>query len=374
MSLPEEGIGDHPAGGVSAGSVRELNIHTVKVPLPEPHRTASGVVAESPLVLVEVVTDDGVAGQGIVFTYTPAALKPTADFLNNIRDLVVGRELAPRRLEDELQGRFRLLGTQGLVGMALAGLDMALWDAFVRSHDQTLVRYLKGQYRAVPVYGGVGYDGADDSARAAESWAKRGFRGVKAKIGYPTVEEDRSVIRAMRAAVGPDVAIMVDYNQSLSVTGAITRIKALEDERLAWVEEPVMANDFAGHADVARAVRTPIQCGENWWGEREMRAAVVAGASDYVMPDVMKIGGVTGWLRASELARTHGLRVSSHLWPEISAQLLCVTPTAHWLEYADWWNPVIEEPLQVTDGYADIRNSSGTGVRFDPRAVEKYRA
>jgi mandelate racemase len=101
-----------------------------------------------------------------------------------------------------------------------------------------------------------------------------------------------------------------------------------------------------------------------------MQHALDAGASDYVMPDVMKIGGVTGWLRASALAQARGIRLSSHLWPEISAQLLCVTPTAHWLEYADWWNPILSEPLQIQDGMADVAGATGTGVSWDEKAVE----
>jgi mandelate racemase len=186
----------------------------------------------------------------------------------------------------------------------------------------------------------------------AEDWARRGFRGVKAKIGYPTVAEDLRVIRAMRAAVGPDIALMVDYNQSLTPAEAIERIRVLDGEGLTWVEEPVLANDFPGHAQVAREVRTPIQAGENWWGPEELRHAIAARSSDYVMLDVMKIGGVTGWQRASAMAAAAGLRVSNHLWPEISAQLLSVTPTAHWLEYADWWNPIVKEPLIVENGLA----------------------
>ena len=102
---------------------------------------------------------------------------------------------------------------------------------------------------------------------------------------------------------------------------------------------------------------------------RSMRAA-----SDYVMPDVMKIGGVTGWLRAAALAHARNIRVSSHLWPEISAQLLCVTPTAHWLEYADWWNPIIAEPLVITNGMASVEGSIGTGVSWNEPAVERFRA
>jgi mandelate racemase len=332
--------------------LRCLQVRAVRVPMPVPHRTASGVVAESPLVLTDAVTDAGIVGRSIVFTYSPAALGPTADLIRNIEPLIQGDDLAPAAIAEKLARRFRLLGTQGLVGMALAGIDMALWDALARLHDTSLARLLGGVERLTPAYGAVGYDGELESARGAEVWAKRGFRGVKAKIGYPTVAEDLRVICAMRSAVGPDVSLMVDYNQSLTPTEAIERIRILDAEALTWVEEPVLANDYPGLAQVAREVRTPIQAGENWWGPEDLRHALDARSTDYVMLDVMKIGGVTGWLRASSLAAADGRQVSSHLWPELSAQLLSVTPTAHWLEYADWWNPILKVPLEIQAGQA----------------------
>jgi mandelate racemase len=172
--------------------------------------------------------------------------------------------------------------------------------------------------------------------------------------------------------VGDGVAIMVDYNQCLAPAEAVGRLRVLDDEGLAWVEEPTLAHDYAGHALIAREADTPIQCGENWWGTLDLRHALAARASDFVMPDVMKIGGVTGWVRAAALAQAEGVRVSNHLWPEVSAQLLCVTPTAHWLEYADWWNPILSEPLKVKDGVALVDGAVGTGVSWDEEAVERY--
>jgi mandelate racemase len=339
-----------------------------------PHRTASGIVAESPLVLVNAITDQGVAGHGIVFTYTTAALKPTADLIQNLGPLLEGEVLAPAAIEQKLAKRFRLLGTQGLVGMALSGIDMALWDALARVHNISLFRLLGSHSKPVPAYGAVGYDGELESARIAESWAQRGFTGVKAKIGYPTVAEDLAVIRAIRKAAGPEVAVMVDYNQSLLPTDAIERLRHLEDEGLAWIEEPTLAHDYQGHARIAREIRTPIQCGENWWGARDMEHAIEAQASDYMMPDVMKIGGVTGWMRAAALGEVHGIRLSNHLWPEISAQLLCATPTAHWLEYADWWNPVIAAPLRFEKGLASFEGVTGSGIEWNEEAVGRYAA
>lgn len=358
----------------SSPTIQGFRVRAVRVPMTEPHQTASGVITESPLVLTDVITDTGISGHSIVFTYTAAALKPTAELIQNFETLVKGDVLAPAEVEQKLAKRFRLLGTQGLVGIALAAIDMALWDALARVHSMPLVRLLGGLEKPVRPYGAVGYDGVEGCAKAVEDWATRGFTGIKAKIGYPTVQEDVAVVRAMRKAAGDDMAIMVDYNQCLTPTEAVKRLRVLDDEGLTWVEEPTLAHDYAGHALVAREARTPIQCGENWWGTLDMQHAIEAQASDFVMPDVMKIGGVTGWLRAATLAHTKGIRVSNHLWPEISVRLLCCTPTAHWLEYVDWWNPILAEPLRVEKGMAIVGDAIGTGVEWNEDVVRRFAA
>ena len=227
----------------SSPTIQGFKVRAVRVPMTEPHQTASGVITESPLVLTDILTDTGISGHSIVFTYTPAALKPTADLIQNFEALVQGDALAPAEVEQKLAKRFRLLGPQGLVGIALAAIDMALWDALARVHSMPLVRLLGGVEKPVRAYGAVGYDGVQDSGKGAEIWAKRGFTGVKAKIGYPTVQEDVAVVRAIRNAAGDDMAIMVDYNQCLTPTEAVERLRVLDDEGLTWVEEPTLAHD-----------------------------------------------------------------------------------------------------------------------------------
>jgi len=350
-------------------TIREIRVRAVRVPMARPHQTATGTISESPLVLTDVVTEDGIVGHSIVFTYTSAALKPTADLIKNLEPLIQGRPLAPAEITDGLSRRFRLLGCQGLVAMAVSALDMAMWDALARNHSVSLVHLLGAAEKPIPAYGAVGHDGVAECARVAEAWAKEGFKGVKAKIGYPSVREDIEVIRAIHKSIEQDMAVMVDYNQSLSPAEAVQRLRQLEDEGLTWVEEPVLAHDFRGHALVACEIKTPIQCGENWWGPNDVRTAIEARASDYLMPDVMKIGGVTGWLRVAALAAAYDMPVSNHLWPEISAQLMCATPTAHYLEYADWWNPVLEEPLRVKNGMASVEGMIGTGISWNEQAV-----
>jgi mandelate racemase len=353
-------------------TIRELRVRAVKVPMAHPHKTASGTITESPLVLTDVLTEEGVVGHSYVFCYTALALKPVALLVKGLEPLIAGQPVAPLEIERLLAARFRLLGPQGLTGIAMAAVDMALWDALARAHELPLARLLGATLKPIPAYGATGYDGADDSARVAAEWVERGFKGVKAKIGYPDVREDVDVVRAMRRAVGDGVSLMVDYNQSLVPTDAIERGRRLDDEGLTWIEEPTLADDYLGHARIAREVRTPIQCGENWWGPHDMRKAIDAGASDYMMPDVMKIGGVTGWLRAAALGEAHGIRLSNHLFIEVSTHLLCATPTAHWLEYAEWFNSVIEQPLSIVNGCAALDERPGTGVEWNEEAVARY--
>jgi mandelate racemase len=355
-----------------AMEITAFKICTCLVPLPQPHRTASGVVAASPLVLLTIETDEGTQGHSMLFTYTPAALKPTADLLRGMEALVVGQTLAPASLSQSLHARFRLLGTQGLVGMALAGIDMALWDALARSQNLPLYALLGAAPKPLKPYGAIGYDGVAGSADAATQLAKQGFQGIKAKIGYPTLEEELAVIRAMRQAAGDAMAIMVDYNQSLSPQEAARRLQALDAEGLTWIEEPVLAHDYAAFVELARATRTPLQAGENWWGPLDFRHAFNAGVRELVMPDAMKCGGITGWQQIASMAAVYGASLSSHLWPEVSAHLLCASPTAHWLEYADWWNPILKEPLRIANGWVEMSDAPGSGVEFNLVAVEKY--
>ncbi len=292
--------------------------------------------------------------------------------MKGLEPLLFGQQVAPRAIEQMLSARFRLLGAQGLTGIAMAAIDMALWDTLARAQAVPLARLLGATLKPIPAYGATGYDGPEGSARVAAQWVGRGFKGVKAKIGYPDVRDDLAVVRAMRRAVGDGVALMVDYNQSLTPVDAIERARRLDDEGLTWIEEPTLAEDFEGHARVAREVKTPIQAGENWWGPHEMRKAIAAGACDFVMPDVMKIGGVTGWMRAAALAEAHGIRLSNHLFVEVSTQLLCATPTAHWLEYAEWFNPVIAQPIRIVDGCAVPEDRPGSGIEWNEGAVRRY--
>jgi mandelate racemase len=355
-------------------TIRGLDVRAVDVPMRRPLKTGGGEVKSAAMVLIDLLTDEEVTGCSYLFCPTPLVLEPVAKLLSNLAPFIEGDRLAPLEIERKLQKTFRLLGPQGPTGMATAGIDMASWDALAKACEVPLATLLGGEPRKIPAYNscGLGIIGAERAAEEAQELVAPGFSAIKVRLGYPKLETDLEVVRAVKGSVDDDVALMSDYNQSLSVAEARRRAAALEDEGLYWIEEPTRADDYSGHAQVRRGTRTPIQIGENWWGPHDMAKSIEAGSSDYVMPDAMKIGGVTGWLRAAALAESSGLPLSSHLFPEISAHLLAVSPTSHWLEYVDWASPILGEPLKVELGRASAPAASGVGISWDEQAVQRY--
>ncbi|BFO02781.1 hypothetical protein KNHN1_11590 [Pseudomonas guariconensis] len=204
--------------------------------------------------------------------------------------------------------------------------------------------------------------------------AKSGFRAVKTKIGYPTLDKDLAVVGSIREAVGDDFEILVDYNQSLDVPAALKRGLALQDAGGTRIEEPTLQHDYAGHQRIQNSLDIPVQMGENWFGPEEMFKALTAGACRLAMPDAMEIGGVTGWLRTSALAQQFGVPMSSHLFQEISAHVLAATPTAHWLERLDLAASVMEPTLNFEAGNAVIPDLPGVGIIWREKEIEKYLA
>ena len=352
---------------------RSLRATPVLVPLPVPLKTASGIIDQSPLVLVDLETTTGIVGHAYVFVYTPLALAPVVQAIDALAKELAGAVVAPDALSQALIARFRLLGTAGLLGMALAGIEMAAWDVVAKGAELPLWRLLGGAERPVKAYASFGMDGIEQGQRLAADAVASGFRAVKFKLGYATLAQDLEVARAIREAVGPVVELMVDYNQSLSLPEAIRRCRALDGEGLAWIEEPTLQEDYAGHARIAATVATPIQIGENWFGLSEMTKALEAGASDLVMPDVMKIGGISAWRGAATLAQSRSLPISTHLFHEVSAHLMTVAPTAHYLEVMDLASPVLKAPMRFDAGHAVLPLEPGVGLAWDSEAVARYR-
>jgi mandelate racemase len=230
---------------------------------------------------------------------------------------------------------------------------------------------LGGAKKEIPAYGSLRSMRLESVVEEAGELSEMGFDAFKLKIGHGDIGADLKAINALRGVIG-DAQLAVDYNQSLSVTGALERVRVLDEEGLWWIEEPTRADDFAGHARIAEEARTPICIGENWWGLHDLQKSLMARACDYGMPDAMKIGGVTGWLRAAALAESSGLPLVSHVFPEVSTHLLAASPTAHRLEYLDLAAPVLKEPVRIENGHALVSEGPGIGLEWGEDAVERF--
>lgn len=356
-------------------TLRAIRAVGVDVPMNFALGTSAMTVRTAPLLLIDVQTEEGVTGHAYLFCYLPAAAPAIALLLEEVLRTVKGERLAPADLWDKLARRFRLIGVQGIVRMAMAGFDVACWDALAVAAGKPLVSLLGGAPRALPAYNscGLGLMAPAAVADEAEKLLEGGFKALKLRLGYATLEADLAAVRAVRKRVPGDVAIMTDYNQALSVAEALRRGRALDQEGVYWIEEPIRHDDYRGAARLTQALATPVQIGENFSLSHAMQESLAVGASDYVMPDLERIGGVTGWMRAAALAQAHGIEMSSHLFPEASAHLLAATPTSHWLEYVDWANAILAEPLRIVNGAAIIPERPGTGVSWNEDAVKRYR-
>lgn len=344
------------------------------VPMRRALRTSTGAIDEAPLLLIDLQTRDGVTGRAYLFGIQPFTLEPLRSLVESLGAMIAGDSLVPFEIERKLRARLTLLGSQNLAGMALSGVEIAVWDAVARAQELPLVALLGGRPGRVPAYNsnGLGIMPPAEAAAEACELVAEGFRAVKIRLGRQSPSEDLAAARAVRQAIGADVALMSDFNQFLTVREAIERGRMLDGEGLAWIEEPVRADDLAGCARVAAELQTPIQMGENFSGPFQMREALEMRASDLVMPDLQRIGGVSGWLRAAALAQAFGIEMSSHLFPECSAHLLAVTPTRHWLEYVDWAAPVLQDPFVVDDGHLVVPDRPGTGLEWDEDAVAQF--
>ncbi|NNE22447.1 MAG: mandelate racemase [Rhizobiales bacterium] len=351
--------------------IKAIKARAVQVPMPRPMATASGVIPSAPLLLIDIETEQDITGRSYVFGYTSVTLRPMMELVPSLAEVLVGKPVAPVERMAEFEATFRLLGRQGLLGMVLSGIDMALWDALGSMHEVSVARLLGGQDKPIPAYDSYGIIDPSRDAGDLENSLKQGFKAIKIKVGGGDLDVDRAAVKAVRDIIGSDVALMIDYNQSLTVPEAVRRIDSLAEFDLTWAEEPVPAEDLAGHANVRQSCTVPIQTGENWWFPADATRAIQSDASDFAMLDIMKIGGVTGWVRAAGQAEGASLPVSSHAFVEASAHVLAVTPTCHFLEFLDKAGAILQEPAVVEDGKVRPRGP-GLGMDWDAAAVEKY--
>jgi len=352
-----------------------VTVRAVSIPMKRPIVAKVGTYLEWPFILIDVKTKEGIVGHSYLEPYLKKAVRYVGPAIADMAEAFKGRQLAPLDLYRDVIGTLHLLGRQGVSVIAAAGLDMAIWDALAKAAGLPLAELLGGSVGKIRTYNtnGLWLLPLDKLAKEARELVEEGnFSAIKIRLGRSKLADDLKALELVRGAIGSDVQLMCDFNQGQTLQEAIWRCHALDDQGLYWFEEPVVFDNYAQSAQLARELNTPVQIGENIYGPRSFFDAVQAKAADLYMPDLMRIGGVTGWMRAAAIAGAAGHPMSSHLYPEVSAHLLRATETADWLEWRDWGNPIIAEPFAVVDGHAVVPDRPGNGIEWNEEMVARF--
>ncbi len=331
-------------------------------------------------VTVKMMTDEGIEGIGL--TFVPAlGLSPLAPALKSAVDALCGLAEGqdPMNIEAVMQGlRDKTTGSGpgGILTLAMAAVDMALWDIKGKALDQSVCSLLGGYRKRVPTYASGALMRPMNLEQLAEigpALVEKGFRQMKSQMGAEdTPAKEVMRMRTLREAVGDDIDIMCDINQLWNVNQAITIGKRVEEFNLFWLEDVVAHDDYQGMARVADALTTPLAAGEYVYGVNPFRQMIENRSIDIVMIDLLRVGGITEWRKVAAMAEAFNLPVVSHLVPEIHIQLMGSIPNGLTVEYMPWTLKLFEETPKFVDGCLEVPDKPGLGLKFSEDAFKQY--
>ncbi|OJZ76116.1 hypothetical protein BRW65_01395 [Mycobacterium paraffinicum] len=335
-----------------------------------------GSIRSADCVLTFIDTDEGLTGEGLVFTLNNRGLTVIHAMVRQLSDLVVGLDpLMSGSLNARAGQDVNFLG-KGVATIGVAAIDMALWDLRGKAAGLNVAHLIGACRASVPTYASGGlwqHLTIDELQQEANALVAKGFRAVKTRIGAADPHETVTRVRAVREAIGPSIALMVDAYQQLTVTQAIRIGRMLEGMNLTWFEEPVLCHDHTGEAEIRRALDTPLASGESVFTHRGILELLQAGAVDVAMPDLQRMGGPTGLLKAGQLCEAFCTPCSPHLFTEMSLALLAAMPSGYFLEYMPWFEAIYRERIQLdSDGNSVVTDRPGWGFSFDPEQVRRY--
>lgn len=327
---------------------------------------------ENHVIATEISTDDGATGYGFSWTPTIGPQAVQALLEHDIAPFIAGRDAAAEPLWDELFARLHEAGSGGLVTIAMAGVDLALWDLAARRAGESVAGLLGRRQPAVELYGsGVNlHYPLEELVEQARRWVAAGHDAVKIKVGKPDPAEDAERVAAVREVLGPDRRLMIDANQRWDLPTARRGLDRLAGFGLEWLEEPLRADDLWGYRQLRRTSPVPIALGENVHNIYRFRDFIEAGAVDIIQPNIVRVGGITPFRRIVELARAHSLRIAPHLLPELSGQLALTLAEPAWVEdvedagFGQLGLLAGESPVVIRQGRLEDRGLPGLGLRF----------
>ncbi len=355
--------------------IEDIRTSLLSVPYADPPQTGFIVTDNIELLVVEIETASGVIGTGHLQPLVGGMLTLEMCIHEMMKPLLIGEDA--REVEALWRKMWQasfIQGRMGITVMAMSALDIALWDAVGRAAEKPLWQLWGGSGEAQPIYGsgcfrGLGHDGMIEKA---QNFVADGYKAIKMQVAYThTHDEDVANVRDMRAALGPDVEIMVDVNQGWTADEAIAVGKRLDEFQLSWLEEPVIADDFDGYHAVADALETPISGGENHFTHHDFKPFFASRKVPFLQPDIMR-GGFTELKIIAEHADRAGLKIAPHMFPELSRHLLAAIPNASWLEGMGWHDHLWVEPMLPENGMVTLPDRPGHGMDFKPELFSDF--
>ena len=365
--------------GGSAMKISGIRSGIVALPADEPLADAAeNPNGTRPIVTLQVETDDGIAGVGV--TYFGGALTGTLkSAVDELGALMVGED--PLRVEAvvaKLRAAAGSAGPGGIFHLALSALDMALWDIRGKALNLPLWKLLGGARERVPTYAsGALMRGLslDRVVTAAGRLKDKGFREMKTQLALPgdtSPAKEVERMRRVREAIGPDIKLMCDINQRWRVEQAIDIGHRVADVGLFWLEDVTTCDDYQGLARVNAALSTPIAGGEYVWGIVPFRNMIEARSVDYVMIDLIRVGGITQWLKVAGMAEAFNLPVVSHVIPEIHSHLVAAVPNGLTVEYMGWMLKLFEGTAVLDKGELVMSDRPGLGLTFNQETITRH--
>ncbi len=358
----------------AASRIASISTTALCFPLSPPFRAAIRLIDSVDVVLVRIRDDQGVEGAGVAFAFGAADALPVLHIARSLGDTRIGMEtLAIERHWREMHQLLAIAGPTGVALAALSAIDMALWDLAGKCLGKPLWQLLGGAREKTNAYasGGSLSLSIDALCREAEGFVAKGHTAIKIKAGHG-IEGDRERILAVRDAVGAKVSIAVDGNQQWSAKGAIRWARAMDDCELRWLEEPVRADDFYGHAQVRSAISMDLATGENLFGVAAAGRAISERSCDILMPNLQRVGGITGWRKIAAAAEIAGIEMAGHVYPELNVHLMCATPNASGVELWPGWPSIWQGSLDIIKGEVAAPTGPGLGLPIDEALVQAH--
>ncbi|WP_147198654.1 mandelate racemase/muconate lactonizing enzyme family protein [Pantoea sp. CCBC3-3-1] len=346
--------------------IKHVNIYRAVSPLSRPLADATHSLTEISFFIVELELDNGMTGEGYLlsFHYSPQAI---IGALNDIKDSVIGYYpwQAGKYISDT-EKEHEYFGHNGLQKWALATFNVAMWDAWGKMLHQPVHKLLGTYVDKVPVYGSGGWISYSEQELVEEvsDYKRRGFRAVKIKVGSPTIEEDIARLTKVREAVGPELNIMMDANQGMTLPSAIKLSEKSAALGIHWFEEPLNHTHFDGYQLLRNKTGIALAMGEREYDLEPLKNLISRNALDLWQPDIIRIGGVEAWRTSAALAQAHHIPVLPHYYKDYDVPLLCTIPNGYGAESFDWIDNIIDNAMPIVDGYARPRETPGWGFSF----------